>query len=184
MLIQITPFHLDAQEEIQKEYSKIALNVGYFGEFILHPGIYGGIDYTLSSKLWLNIHWNSEIGCYYHKWNNNALFLQSSIGTRFTTSFSFFADVNLGVGYILSSPNGEVYKVNDQGELTEKGRTYTSHAKPSVSLTLGWDGKRKKDIPFTAGLGVEGYWQTGFNHIALPHAALKLGITYQLKSKQ
>lgn len=173
-----------AQEmENEDQYSKLAVKLNYFGELVLHPGFAAGVDYTLAKRKWLNIHWDNELGGYVHKWNNNALFLQTSIGTRFISSFSAYMDISLGVGYMLSSPNGEVYSLNDQGDLTTKGRPYTSHFKPSVSLMFGWDGKRKRNIPLTIHFGIEASVQTGFNHGILPHAALRVGVTYQLKNK-
>ncbi len=173
-----------AQDESQTDRSKLAIKAGYFGEFVMHPGFYSGIDYNLLDKSWLDLHWDTDLGAYFHKWNNNSVFVQSSFGARFCTSFSMYTDLQIGIGYMLSTPSGELYQVDKDGNLTEKGKPVTSHAKPTVSLLFGWDGNRKKDIPLTIGFGLEAYWQMGYNHIALPHAALKAGITYQLKTKK
>lgn len=178
----IIPSSISAQEK-NLDFSKLAVKLDYFGELVLHPGIVAGVDYTLSSKKWFNLHWDGELGGYIHKWNNNSIFVQSSIGIRFISSFSAYLDLNIGVGYMLSSPNGDVYSLNDQGKLTNKGRPHTSHFKPSLSLMFGWDGKRKKNIPLTIHFGVEASIQTGLNSFILPHAAFRLGATYQLKNK-
>lgn len=171
-----------AQSNSNLGYGKLSLKGGYFGEFILHPGLYGGVDYNLVRNKHFDLHWDSEIGCFMHKWNNNTVFIQSTIATRFITSNSLFADVSLGLGYMLSMPNGDVYRVDKDGVLSINGRPITSHAKIPFAITFGWDGKRNRDIPWSIGLGVEAYMQTGYNHIMLPHAALKLGVLYHLKN--
>ena len=163
--------------------SKLGIKVGYFGEFALHPGFAAGIDYTIHQNSWFNLHWDSELGTYFHKWNNNALFVQSTIGTRFVSSFSAFVDVNVGLGYILTTPNGDVYVVDNNEKLSLKGRPYQSALKPNISLLFGWDGTRKKDSPLIIHAGIEAYWQSHFNHSMLPHAAFRVGIVYKLKKK-
>ncbi|MCB0643261.1 MAG: hypothetical protein KDC44_16545 [Phaeodactylibacter sp.] len=161
--------------------SKIGLKASYFGEFVLHPGLAAGLEYSLVVKPWFNLHWDAELGAYFHKQNNNALFLQSTIGTRFITAFAAFVDINAGLGYLLAAPSGDVYTVDPDGNLTTKGRPYTSHLKPTISLLLGWDGRRKRSVPLLIHTGIEAYWQSHFNHAMLPHAALRLGVVYWLK---
>ena len=163
--------------------SRLGVKLSYFGEFVMHPGFAIGLDYSLYRNNWLNVHLDSEIGTYYHKWNNNALFIQSTIGSRFTTSFSALVDINVGLGYMLSTPNGDFYTVDNNGELSPKGRPYTSHLKPNISLLIGWDGSHRKNIPLIIQAGIEAYWQSHVNHSFLPHAALRLGVVYLLKNK-
>lgn len=166
-------------QEVQKG-NAWALKLQYVGEFILHPGFAIGTDYTITSNDWFNLHWDTEIGGYFHKRNNNSVFVQSTLGTRFTTGFALFADFQLGLGCMLSMPDGDVYRVDDTGNLELKGRPVTSHLKPTSSLLFGWDGKRNRDIPISVFTGLEAYMQSGFNHVLLPHVAYRLGVTYQL----
>ena len=112
----------DSSEVNQR--SRLAIKAGYFGDFVMHPGFTTGIDYTLHRNRWLNIHWDTEIGTYFHKWNNNAVFLQSTIGSRLTTPFSACVDINLGLGYMLSTPNGDIYNVDESGKLIAGGRPF------------------------------------------------------------
>ena len=163
--------------------SKLGVKVGYFGEFVLHPGFTTGIDYTIHQKNWLSVHWDSELGAYFHKSNNNALFVQSTIGARFISPFSAFVDVNIGLGYMLTTPSGDIYVVDNNGILSSKGRPYQSALKPNISLMFGWNGSHKKDIPLIIHVGIEAYFQSNFNHSMLPHAAFRGGIVYQLKKK-
>jgi len=145
LLLSLTSFG----QESEAQLGKLGINVGYFGEFVLHPGMYAGVDYSVWSNKRFDAHWNSEIGFYIHKWNNNSFFAQSSFGIRYTTSFSMLIDLNVGVGYMLSLPNGDVYQVDPTGNLVLKGRPATSHFKPHLSLLFGWNGRSMmlKTIP-------------------------------------
>lgn len=159
---------------------KVALKLDYFGELVLHPGLSVGIDYTVAKKNWLTVHWDSELGGYWHKWNNTSLFLKTSIGTRFPIR-SLFLDLNLGAGYMHSFAAGTLYQASPEGGL-EKARNWGhAHFMPSTSFLIGWDGTRKMQLPWTFHIGVEVYLQSSFNHLFLPHAAAKVGFTYKFK---
>ncbi len=168
--------------EVSQE-NRLAIKVGYYGDFVMHPGLTMGIDYTLYTNKWFNLHWDTEMGSYVHKWNNNALFVQSSIGTRFTGPFSLCVDLNLGLGYMLTTPNGDVYRVDENDNLALGSRPFQSHLKPTFSILFGWNGERKRDIPLIIQTGFEAYMQSAYNHTMLPHAALRLGVIYRLDRK-
>jgi hypothetical protein len=161
---------------------KVALKLDYFGEFVLHPGAAIGIDYTLSEKKWVTIHWDSDLGGFWHRWNNTSLFLKTSIGGRFRIA-SFFVDLNLGAGYMHSFAAGIIYQKSSDGGLERASNVGHPHFMPTSSLLLGWDGTKKMKLPWTFHLGVEGYLQSSFNHSFLPHLAAKLGFTYKFKNK-
>ncbi len=186
--------HVMAQNEADKDTDpeglisrliyneKVALKFEYFGELVLHPGISIGIDYTLSTKKWVTVHWDTEIGGYWHRWNNTALFVKSSVGTRFPI-WTMFIDLNLGAGYMHSFPAGKIYTRSEYGGVEKAFNWGHPHFMPTFSVLLGYDGTRKNDLPFTIHAGVETYLQSSFNHIFLPHAAAKVGITYQFGKK-
>jgi hypothetical protein len=159
---------------------KVAFKLDYFGELGLHPGLSLGIDYTLVKKKWLTVHWDSELGGYWHRWNNTSLFLKTSIGTRLPIA-SFFVDLNLGAGYLHSFAAGTIYQKSSDGGLQRATNWGHSHFMPSTSFLIGWDGTRKMKLPWTFHIGVEAYLQSSFNHIFLPHVAAKVGITYKFK---
>jgi hypothetical protein len=161
---------------------KVAFKLDYFGELVLHPGLTMGVDYTLVKKNWVTVHWDSELGGYWHKWNNTALFLKSSIGARLPIS-SLFVDMNLGVGYMHSFPAGTIYRRVSDGSVEKAPNWGSSHFMPNASFLLGWDGTRKNNAPFTVHIGAEAYYQSNFNHIFLPHLAAKVGVTYKFRKK-
>jgi hypothetical protein len=159
---------------------KVAVKLDYFGELGLHPGLEVGIDYTLSKRNWVTLHWDTGIGGYWHRWNNTSVFAGTSIGTRFPI-WSMFIDFNLGAGYMHSFPAGKIYRMSDDGGIEEAPNFGTSHFKPSFSALIGWDGTRKNNLPLTVHIGAEAYFQSNFNHIFLPHVAAKIGMTYKFK---
>ncbi len=161
---------------------KVALKVDYFGELVLHPGLCLGVDYTLIRKNLVIVHWDSEFGGYWHKWNNSALFLKTSIGTRFPIK-SMFVDLNLGAGYMHSFVAGTIYQKSSDGGLERAANRGHSHFMPGTSLLFGWAGNKKKQHPWSFHIGAEIYLQSSFNHIFLPHAAAKVGFTYKFKEQ-
>jgi len=159
---------------------KVAFKLDYFGELGLHPGLSLGTDYTLAKKNWVTLHWDTELGGFWHRWNNTSLFLKTSIGARFPIQ-SFFVDLNVGAGYMHSFPAGTIYQKSSDGGLEKATNWGTAHFMPNSSFLIGWDGTRKRNLPVTLHLGVEAYLQSSFNHIFLPHAAAKVGLTYKFK---
>lgn len=159
----------------------VAFKLDYFGELALHPGLILGVDYTVARKNWMTIHWDIELGGYWHRWNHTALFLKTSMGTRFPIG-SLFVDLNLGVGYMHSFVAGTVYQKSPDGGLEKATNRGHSHFMPNTSFLIGWDGTRRKKLPWTIHFGPEVYLQSSFNHIFLPHVAVKVGFTYKFKN--
>jgi hypothetical protein len=130
----------------------------------------------------VTIHWDTEIGGYWHRWNHSALFTKTSIGARFPI-WSLFVDINLGAGYMHSFLAGDVYQRTADGGIEKAPNTGRPHFMPTGSLLLGWDGTRNNKSPLKIYAGIEAYYQSGFNHIFLPHVAAKVGVSYLLKNK-
>lgn len=180
LFVLILSLSVFANAQEKESSNRWALKFQYVGEFVLHPGFSIGTDYTIRSNNWFNLHWDTELGGFIHKDNNNSIFLQSTIGTRFTAKFALFADIQAGIGSMLSMPNGDVYSVDKSGNISMEGRPVTTHYKPTFSLLFGWDGKRNRDIPLRIFTGLEAYMQSDYNHIMLPHVAFRLGVSSQL----
>lgn len=158
---------------------RLALKVEYFGELVLHPGISLGTDYTVLKRKWITVHWDADLGGYWHRWNNTSAFVKTTIGSRFSIG-SVFADFNLGCGYMHSWAAGPIYQKVSDGSVERATNWGHSHFMPTGSLLFGWDGNKKNNLPWTIYLGPEIYLQSSFNHIFLPHVATKLGFTYKI----
>ena len=161
---------------------KVALKLDYFGELVLHPGLTFGVEYSLLKKEWVNVHWDTELGGFWHRWNNSSFIFKSSVGTRLPI-WSMFVDFNLGAGYMHSFSAGKIYHRATDGGVEKSSNWGHSHFMPTFSVLFGYDGTRKHNLPFTIHIGAETYLQSSFNHIFLPHAAAKLGITYKFRKK-
>ena len=161
---------------------KVAFKLDYFGELGLHPGLAVGIDYTLAKKNWVTIHWDTELGGYWHRWNNTSLFLRTTIGARIPIA-SMFVDLNLGAGYMHSFAAGTIYQKSREGGLEKVVNWGHPHFMPNASFLIGWDGTRKMDLPWTFHVGAIVYLQSSFNHIFLPHTVATIGLTYKFKKK-
>ena len=194
-LLNLVSSQVMAQQEINNDKKKegvisrlvynekVAVKIDYFGELVLHPGLSLGVDYALTSKKWVTVHWDTELGGYWHRWNNTALFFKSSIGTRFPIK-SLFIDLNIGAGYMHSFPAGNIYRRTTDGGVEKGPNRGYSHFMPAFSVLFGFDGTRNHDLPFTIHVGAEAYLQSSFNHIFLPHAAAKIGVTHKFRRKQ
>ncbi len=163
-------------------HEKVAFKFNYFGELVLHPGMTVGIDYTLSKYNRLTVHWDVDLGGYWHRWNNTSLFLKSTIGTRFAAG-PVFADLNAGIGYMHSFAAGTIYERAADGGVEKASNWGHAHFMPNASLLFGWDGTRNGKQRWTVHLGPEVYLQSSFNHIFLPHLAINAGVTYKFRQR-
>ena len=76
------------------------------------------------------------------------------------------------------------HKRNSDERRIEKAPNWGSpHFMPTFSMLIGYDGTRKRNLPYTIHIGPEIYLQSNFNHFFLPHVAGKIGITYKFIKK-
>lgn len=171
------------QDRSKAKYGdRTALKVEYFGELVLHPGLSLGLDYTMVRNNWVTLHWDTDLGGYWHRWNNTSVFLKTSFGSRFAVG-PVFADINLGVGYMHSWAAGVLYQRTENGGVEKAANLGHPYFMPNASFLLGWDGSRRNDLPWTIHIGPEVYLQYPYNHIFLPHVAAKIGFTYKFKQR-
>jgi len=163
-------------------HEKVAFKLNYFGELVLHPGLTVGVDYTLSKSNRLTVHWDVDLGGYWHRWNNTSLFLKSTIGTRLAAG-PVFADINAGIGYMHSFAAGTIYQRAADGGVEKASNRGHAHFMPNASFLLGWDSTRNGKQRWTFHVGPEVYLQSSFNHIFLPHIAMNVGVTYKFKQQ-
>lgn len=161
---------------------RLSLKVEYFGELVLHPGLTVGLDYTVARNNWVTIHWDTDLGGFWHRWNNTSIFLKTSIGSRLAMG-SLFADLNMGVGYMHSWAAGVMFQRAEGGGVEKASNWGHPHFMPNASFLLGWDGSRRNNVPWTIHIGPEVYLQSSFNHTFLPHVAAKIGFTYKFHQR-
>lgn len=179
---ETTSAHTDNQHGISRfiRNERVAIKYEYFGELVLHPGVAIGVEYMLSNHKWISVHWNNDLGGFWHRWNNTSFFLKSSIGTRFSKG-PLFADLNVGIGYMHSFAAGPIYQKSSSGKIEKARNLGHAHFIPNASFLLGWGPTHKKMQSWRIHVGPEVYLQSSYNHIYLPHVATKVGFTYKLK---
>ena len=161
---------------------EIPVTASYLGETLLHPGIYLGSEYSIKNNLVACF----GMGTYLHCKHHLGAFISSDLNWRKTFRFGYGLDFGIGIGYLHTWPHGgEIYIVNDNGDIETK----TNWGKPSVmpSLKLGllsWDFRQKNIFPCRIFADIIIFGQYPYNDYMMPHAALNMGATYYLKTEE
>jgi hypothetical protein len=159
----------------------IPINVSYLGETITHPGLVVGYENSFYKGFNVTV----SIGTYVHQRNHTGLFLNGGLNWRHTFPIGYSPEIGIGLGYLHTwAHGGPVYVVDDGGSVSTKS-TGRGHFMPSVKLgILGWDLRKKTDIPMRVNTDIVIFGQYPFNNYMMPHAALKVGATYYFDQKQ
>ena len=154
----------------------IPINISYFGDSILHPGIEIGYENTFY-KLF---NYTASIGSYIHQRNHVGLFLNAGINWRYTFPIGYSMEFGLGLGYLHKwEHGGDTYVVDDNGNVSIKPKYGQPRFMPQVKLgLLGWDFRKKTNLPLRLNADIVGFLEYPFNTYWLPHVALKIGGTY------
>ena len=156
----------------------IPINVSYFGDTIINPGIEIGYENTFFRSLNFTV----SIGSYIHQRNHAGLFLNTGLNWRHTFPIGYSMEFGLGLGYMHTWPHGgNIYTVDGSDNVSVKPNYGRPHFMPSVKLgLLGWDFRKKTNIPLRLNSDIIIFGQYPFNNYMLPHIALKIGGTYYL----
>ncbi len=154
-----------------------ALTVGYFGEMFSHPGMMVGAEFTIVGNQNHQLLGTLNVGWYVHRRNYHALFLNSEIGYRYTFNVGFNIHTLLGVGYFHKFADGTIYEVRND-TLKEVRNTGRPRFMPSFSLGLGWDFRKKTNLPFGLFTRVQVFGEYPDDSFFMPHAALLIGANY------
>jgi len=154
----------------------IPINVSYFGEMLVHPGI--EIDYE--NTFFKSFNFTAGLGAYIHQRNHIGLFVNSGLNWRHTFPIGYSMEFGLGLGYLHTwEHGGDTYAVDDNGNISIKSKYGHPHFMPFVKLgLLGWDFRKKTNIPLRLNADIIVFGQYPFNNYMMPHAALKVGATY------
>ncbi|MDR0300970.1 MAG: hypothetical protein LBI04_01500 [Treponema sp.] len=160
----------------QDNHKFIPLNISYFGETLVHPGFEAG--YENNFYKWFN--YTISIGTYVHQRHHRGFFLNGGINWRYTFPIGYSMEFGVGLGYLHTwQHGGKTYTVDDDGNVNEK--TVYGHPSfmPTIKLgLLGWDLRKKTDIPMRINIDAIAFGQLPFNNYFMPHFALKTGATY------
>lgn len=160
---------------------EIPVTGSYFGETLLHPGIYLGTEYPIKNNLVTCF----GMGTYLHCKHHLGLFLSSDLNWRKTFRFGYTMNFGIGIGYLHTWPHGgKIYVVNDNGDVESKTNWGRPSVMPSLKLgLLGWDFRQNDIFPCRIFADIVIFGQYPYNDYIMPHAALSVGITYYLKTE-
>jgi hypothetical protein len=168
--------NVDAQ--IFKE--NIPLTIAYFGETIVHPGVYIGSEHSLNNAFIVSL----GIGTYLHYRHHRGFFVYGIINWRKTFSFGYGMEYGFGLGYLHTwEHGGKTYVVDDYGNVREKNNWGRPSLMPILRLgVFNWDFRKNTNMPLRLFYDIVIFGQYPYNNYIMPHIALKIGGTYYLKA--
>ncbi len=79
----------------------------------IHPGMALGTEFTVNQRTWSSSLVSVNLGYYFHKNLNQAVFLQASYGYEFRGGFGLSSQVSIGLGYLHVIRNQPEYKLEN-----------------------------------------------------------------------
>jgi hypothetical protein len=184
----IMPFITYGQEALKKD---IEIKISYFGDFIVFPGIKIGFGYpfytwekikdkgdklkTKKKKLTLNVNYfrYNHIGSY----TNNAFYPE--VGYNVTRTKGLSTQICLGIGYLRTSLKGDVYEVDEQGQVRWIRNAGRNRCITTFSGGIGYDFRMTKKIPVAFLLSPNIYFVFPETIMGVePHVALDFELKY------
>ncbi len=148
----------------------------------LHPGFTVGTEYVYSEgkngRLFQSLH----AGYFDHEFSAKAFFFQTGLGYRYTLGFGFFADTDVGLGYLHSFHPTEIFAQNDLGEyerIKDKGK---ASFMISLALGIGVDFSQKLGWPVSLFFRFQPFIQIPHSDMApiFPQSFVHFGTRVQL----
>jgi len=181
LIVFIMSFMLNQAFGQEATQNRVAINLGYFGETVLHPGMNLGIEYYPHQTDRHQMILAGNIGGYVHRRNNTSLFLRTQWGQRLNYKSGLFIDQFIGLGYLHQFVHGgDIYEVKPNGAVVETPNSGQPLVMPSISLGAGYSLAKNKAHSIKVYLRPELFWKAPFNGYYLTHFALSTGIIINL----
>jgi hypothetical protein len=171
----------------------LGVSISYFAESGYHHGFFSGIDYVFFNKekekkrkegKFKNHKFilSPSIGLYNHPNNKMVLIIKADLSHRMTFNNGLFGLIGIGTGFARSFYNIPTYQIIDE-ELTKVKLAGRFSSVSNLSFGIGYDFKKKLDVPFSMMLQPELYIQTPYNHKYVLFPAWQMKLVYYFKSK-
>jgi len=172
------------------KYPTHGISVSYYGNLLARGGAKVGYEFPIwedinrrktGKTISKAIVSKTNLGFFAHKRHHTALFLNSTVGYRFTSNIGFIVEpLHLGTGYVFNFLGGTSYQVDDNGNVKEKKVAGNStFMLPYVSLiSVGFDGRKKKLFPANFYLGADAYLDYPVNTKTKLNLIIPFGFTY------
>lgn len=177
----------------------LPINISYFGENGLHPGLKIGVEYNLfesekTKNRWLfnrndklgpkvktrQLFVAGSLGFYNHANNHTGVFLLPEIGYRRTQHRKgSFLEASFGLGYLQRIYNIDTYELGEDGQPVDLGTSGQGQLLTTFSVGFGRDLSHRRDIPMSWYVKPTIMLATPQAHTAIPNAALEIGVRYK-----
>lgn len=166
-------------QELKPDSHGLELEIGYFGNKILDPGLRLGIQYIPNISTKNQFLLKASIGAYYQYRFMNHYFLSAHAGYRHEFKTGLFLESSLGLGYQLAHINNTTFTYIN-GVLQEVTPAPFSMLMPSLNIGAGYHSK-KSGIGYYLRMSIFGEYP--INNALIPGAAVELGLTLPLSKK-
>jgi hypothetical protein len=161
---------------------------GYLGIFskTIHPGFSLGTYFLYHKGNKHEFFQTVKLGYFYHRFSQQAIQLYSEAGYRYLTKSGLYGEGLLGLGYLHSIPDVQIFKLED-GKYVKKHNFGRPQLMISTGIAVGYDFSKHSSLPLRLYLLYQFWMQTPFVNKyvpLLPNTALHLGISYQLHKKK
>lgn len=183
---------LDKKEQ-KSNYEVLGISLSYFAESGYHHGFFTGIDYVFFNKekekkkkegKFKNHKFilSPSIGWYSHPNNKMALLFKADLSHRMTFNNGLFGLIGIGTGFSRSFYNIPTYQIVDE-ELTKVKLAGRFSSVSNLTFGIGYDFKKKLDIPLSMMIQPEIYFQTPYNFMYVLFPAWQMKFVYYFKTK-
>lgn len=160
---------------------------GYLGVFTnpIHPGISIGTEYSYKSNPHHQLFQTVNLSYFFHQYAQHGIQLYSEFGYRYWLKNGLHFGPKLGIGYLHSIPEAQVFKLNANGEYDRKINFGRAQFMADFVVQIGYE--FRKENPIDVFLNYQFLMQMPFvNEYVpiLPNSALHVGVAfYPFKTK-
>src|ERR1700690_1906176 len=183
---------VEAQDSLNKVKMPVYIRSTFFYDFPQSFGASAGVDFPIRSKIITTISKSgkqelryrdlivcSDIGFYRYPFNNTGLYIIQSIGKRYYKSKPYYFEWLINVGVLRTIYDGQVYAVDDNGNVTELNNYGRYYAITGFTTVFGHNFERsKKPKPFAIDIRPSVWIQYPYNSFILPHLSAEISFTY------
>lgn len=145
-----------------------------------HPGYKIGTYHTYLNQGHHKLMQSLDVGYYFHAYFQHGLYLCSAFNYRYTTNFGLFTSSGLGIGYMHTWMDGDVYEKGKDGYFTTKTDYGHAHLLPSLSFDIGYDFNKIDFMPLALSLEYEILVETPFSEQSsiMPHNLITFSLEF------
>lgn len=154
---------------------------GYFGHTLTHPGIV--LEFELEKKITekMSLPFRFDLGYYRHPRNHDGLFFDFNFGSRRYFENGLFIEQSIGIGFLETIMNEDVFEVDDNGTVTSVSKFNEPDFMPSITLGLGYNMTKSKETLNALWIRPKIFWQVPHKSSAVFHPVVQFGFTHGLK---